>query len=170
MIKETYLSAKRKVVLPGDMVLDISRFRKKNGDISPLAPSRQLLNDWNKGRIVWKEYVERYYQALRQNKDASPLIEEIADLAVQEDVWLVCVEKEYPCHRFLVKQIIERILVARGALKEPEDYSEDYRVCKNLTRSEIMAMRKAKKRSKPGTRGDLQPLVPIDGPGARDEP
>lgn len=165
MIKETYISVKKKVIPQGDVVLDISRFRKKKGDINPLAPSRELLNDWNQGRIVWKDYVERYYQELKENKEANCLIEEIANLAAREDVWLVCMEREYPCHRFLVKQIIERILVARGVLEEPEDYSKYYRLCKNLTRSGIIALREPKKKAKPIRRRDLKPLVPIVGPG-----
>jgi len=163
MIRETYLAATRKVDLRGERVLDISPPRKKQTRISPLAPSRHLLNDWNQDRIVWKDYVERYYQDLRESKEAGSLIEEIADLAAREDVWLVCVEKDYPCHRFLVKQVIERILVARRALREPEDYSESYRVCKNLTRSEIAAMRRAKKKPDSMPRRDLHPLVLLDG-------
>jgi uncharacterized protein YeaO (DUF488 family) len=140
MIKETYRAVKKKVVSQGDVVLDISRFRKKKGDVSPLAPSRELLKDWNQDRIVWKDYVERYYQQLRENKAATSLIEEIAHLAAREDVWLVCMERGYPCHRFLVKEIVEKMLVARGVFEESEDYSEYYRLYKNLTRSEIMAL------------------------------
>jgi uncharacterized protein YeaO (DUF488 family) len=139
MIRETYLAVKKRVVPPEDVVLDISRFRKKNENISPLAPSRELLYDWNQDRMTWKDYVERYYQELRENREAASLIQEIADQASQKDVWLVCLERGYPCHRFLVKQIIERMLVGRGVLQEPEDYSEHYNLCKNLTRSEIAA-------------------------------
>lgn len=161
MIRETYLAARKRVVLPGDVVLDISRFRKKKGEISPLAPSQELLDDWNQGRIVWKAYVERYYQELKENNEASSLIEGIAELAAGKDVWLVCKEREYPCHRFLVKQVIERILAARGVLMEPEDYSEHYDRYKNYTRPEITALRQSKKRVKPGRRGDLVPLLPV---------
>jgi hypothetical protein len=52
-----------------------------------------------------------------QSKAAHSLIQHLADLAAREDVWLVCMEKEYPCHRFLVKEVIERMLVARGVLE-----------------------------------------------------
>lgn len=169
MIKETYLSVKKKVVPPEDVVFDISRFRKKKRDISPLAPSRQLLDDWNQGRTVWKDYVERYYQQLKESKEAGALIEEIVDLAVEEDVWLVCMEREYPCHRFLVKEIIERILVARGALGEVEDYSEYYRAFKNITRLEITAMRKAAMRPEPATKLDLRHLHQSYGRGGMGE-
>ncbi len=147
MIKDTYYSVRKRVVPQGDVVFDISRFRKKKAAISPLAPSQDLLRDWNEDRIVWKEYVERYYQELKAKKEVDPLIGKIADLAAHEDVWLVCMEREYPCHRFLVKEVIERILVARGILEEPEDYSELFVVYKNLTRSEIKGMRERRKKS-----------------------
>jgi len=140
MIKETYLAVKKKVVPSGDVVFDISRFTKKKGNISPLAPSQELLNEWNRDRIVWKDYVEKYYEELRENEEANSLIQEIANRAARDDIWLVCLERGYPCHRFLVKEIIERILAARGVLEEPEDYSEYYRQCKNLTRSAIRTL------------------------------
>jgi uncharacterized protein YeaO (DUF488 family) len=148
MIKETYLAVRKKTVPPADVVLDISRFRKKEGEISPLAPSRELLNDWNQDRLTWKDYVERYYQELKERKQASSVIQQIADRAAQQDVWLVCMEKEYPCHRFLVKETVERILVAQGVLKEPEDYSEFYRVYKNLTRSEVKSLSRSSSRDR----------------------
>ena len=73
MIKETYRAVKKKVVSQGDVVLVISRSGRKKHHVSPLAPSRELLNDWKQDRIVWKEYVEEYYQQLRANKEASSL-------------------------------------------------------------------------------------------------
>ena len=148
MIKETYLAVRKKTVPPADVVLDISRFRKKEGEISPLAPSRELLNDWNQDRLTWKDYVERYYQELKEKKEASSAIQQIAHLAAQQDVWLVCMEREYPCHRFLVKETVERIMVAQGVLKEPEDYSEYYRVYRNLTRSEIKTLSRSSSRDR----------------------
>lgn len=156
MIKETYLAVKEKVVRRGDTVLDISRFRKKKQNISPLAPSFELLSDWNQDRIVWKDYVERYYGELKEKREAGLLIEEIAGLAARQDVWLVCLERDYPCHRFLVKEVVEKILVARGELERSEDYSEHYRLWKNLTRSEIKARKRpqSKRRSKSGSRPD----------------
>ncbi len=161
MIKETYISAQKRVVPHGEIVLDISRFRKRESHVSPLAPSRELLDDWDQGKIVWKKYVERYYQELKENEEATALIVDIADLSARKNVWLVCTEREYPCHRFLVKQVIERILVARNVLKEPEDYVDSYRRCKNLTRSEIEERRKPETRSKPDRGRNRQPLVPV---------
>jgi uncharacterized protein YeaO (DUF488 family) len=161
VIKETYYSVRKKIVPQRDVVFDISRFRKKKVAISPLAPSQDLLRDWNEDRIVWKEYVERYYQELKAKKEVDPLIAKIADLAAQEGVWLVCMEREYPCHRFLVKQVIERILVARGILKEPEDYSELFVLHKNLTRSEIKGLRERRKKSGSDAASNSQPIFQL---------
>jgi uncharacterized protein YeaO (DUF488 family) len=165
MIRETYIAAKKKVVPEGHVVIDIPRFRAKKDRISPFAPSAELLSDWNYNRIMWKDYVERYYQELRENHEAASLIEEIACRAVREDVWLVCLEKEYPCHRFLVKQIIERILVARGALEAPEDYSECYSLYKNLTLSEIASLKERKKRVDHTKEPAPRALLTVLGPG-----
>ena len=165
MIRDTYYSIKNKVIPQEDVVLDISRFRKRKADISPLAPSQELLDDWNQGRIVWKEYVERYYQELRENEAVHSLIQHIADLAAREDVWLVCMEKQYPCHRFLVKEVIERILVARGLLEKTEDYSERYGLFKNLTCPQIKAMRGGKNKSKRPVRSRVRTFLPVVDPG-----
>ncbi|MBW2057273.1 MAG: DUF488 family protein [Deltaproteobacteria bacterium] len=163
MIRETYLAAVKDAVSPGDTVFDISRLEEEKGSVSPLAPSRELLEDWNSGRIVWKVYVERYYQELRESKAANSLIAEIAELAARKDVWLVGEEKEYPCHRFLVKQVIERILVARGFLSGLEDYSTHYDLFKNRTRPEILALTRRNSQGPAGTRRQKQALLPLLG-------
>jgi uncharacterized protein YeaO (DUF488 family) len=146
MIREIAVSDRKRTIRPDDVVFEIYRSREQGRNTSPLAPSHDLMSDWNAGRAVWKEYVERYYTELRANREATSLMERMADLAAKKDVWLVGLEEGYPCPRFLVKQIIERMLVARGVLNEPEDYSAQYGACKNLTRAEILARRRIDKR------------------------
>ncbi len=142
MIKETYLSAKKRTIPKGDLVFDISGFGKKRRSISPLAPSLMLLEDWNNDRIKWKEYVERYFLQLYHDQRARSLLDEIISLSMERDVWLVGLEKTYPCHRFLLKQIIEKVLYERKAIAYMEDYSEQYRKFKNMTKSQAFKMKK----------------------------
>jgi uncharacterized protein YeaO (DUF488 family) len=143
VIKETYLSAKKRTIPRGDLVFDVSGFGQKGRYISPLAPSLMLLEDWNNDRIRWKEYVERYFLQLYHDQRARSLLDEIISLSMERDVWLVGLEKTYPCHRFLLKQIIEKVLYERKAIASMEDYSEQYRKFKNMTKSQAFKMKKS---------------------------
>ncbi len=142
MIKVTYLSAKKGTIPKGDLVFDISGSERGRRSISPLAPSLMLLEDWNSDRIMWKEYVERYFLQLYHDRRARSLLDEIISLSMDMDVWLVGLEKTYPCHRFLIKQIIEKVLYERKAIASMEDYSEQYRKFKNMTKSQAFKMKK----------------------------
>lgn len=138
MIKETHLSAKKKTIPKGDLIFDISGFRKGRRSISPLAPSRVLLEDWNNDRMRWKEYVERYFLQLYHDQRAGSLLDKIISISMERDVWLVGLEKEYPCHRFLLMQIIQKILYERGVIASVTDYSEQYGKFKNMTKSQTI--------------------------------
>ncbi|UCD70890.1 MAG: DUF488 family protein [Syntrophobacterales bacterium] len=142
MIKETYLSAKKRAIPKGDLIFDISGSGKGRRFISPLAPSPMLMEDWNNNRIRWKEYVERYFLQLYHNQRARSLLDEIISISMQRDVWLIGLEKNYPCHRFLLKQIIEKVLYERKVIASIEDYSEQYRMFKNKTKSQAFKMKK----------------------------
>lgn len=143
MIRETYLSAKKRTILKGNLVFDISGLGKGKQSISPLAPSLMLLEDWNNDRIRWKEYVERYFLQLYHDQGARGLLDEIISLSMERDVWLIGLEKTYPCHRFLLKQIIEKVLYERKVIPSMEDYSEQYRKFKNMTKSQAIKMKKS---------------------------
>ena len=143
MIRETSLSERKKGIPTGDLVFDVSGCGGEGQPISSLAPSRVLLKDWNGDRIRWKEYVERYFQQLYDDRRARSLLEEIISLSMERDVWLVGLEKDYPCHRFLLKQIVEKVLYERRVITSVEDYSEQYRKYKNMTRSQIITTKKS---------------------------
>jgi hypothetical protein len=142
VIKEACLSEGKRIIPEGDVVFDISGVRTGRQRTTPLAPSRKLLEDWNEDRIRWKEYVERYFQQLYHDQEALSLLEEVISLSVERDVWLVGLEKEYPCHRFLLKQVVEKVLYERRVIASVEDYSEHYRTFKNMTKSQVMGMKK----------------------------
>ena len=121
MIKETHLSAKKRTIPKGDLIFDISGSRKGRRSISPLAPSHLLLEDWDNDRMRWKEYVEKYFLQLYHDQTAGSLLEEIISISMERDVWLVGLEKEYPCHRFLLMQILEKVLFERKVIASVTD-------------------------------------------------
>lgn len=141
MIKETHLSAKKRIIPKGDLIFDISGFRKGRRSISPLAPSPLLSEDWDNDRIRWKEYVEKYFLQLYHDRRAGSLLEEIISIAMERNVWLVGLEKEYPCHRFLLIQIIEKVLFERKVIASVKDYSEQYGKFKNMTKSQAIQVK-----------------------------
>jgi len=141
VIKETHLSVRKRTIPKGDLIFNISGFGKGRRSITPLAPGRVLLEDWNNDRIRWKEYVERYFLQLYHDKRAGILLDKITSLSMERDVWLVGLEKDYPCHRFLLQQIIEKILYERKVIASIKDYSDQYRKFKNLTKSQAIKMK-----------------------------
>ena len=143
MIKETHLSARKRTIPKGDLVFDISGVEKATESISPLAPNSALLEDWNNDRIRWKEYVERYLLQLYRDKRVDTLLDEIISLSMEGDVWLVGLEEDYPCPRFLVKQIIEKVLYERKVVASMKDYAEQYHKFKNMTKSQTIKMKKS---------------------------
>lgn len=143
MIKETHRSVKKRTIPKGDVIFDITGFKKDRRSVSPLAPSRLLLEDWNNDRIRWKEYVERYFLQLYHDQRAGILLDEIISLSMERDVWLVGLEKDYPCPRFLLKQVIEKVLYERKVIASMKDYSEQYYKFKNMTRSQANKTKKS---------------------------
>lgn len=78
-----------------------------------LAPSVELLNDWQNGMITWEEYEERYLGEIRNEEDAIRQhdIRVLMEIIKQKKVvTFLCAEKEDTyCHRKLLKEYIESI-------------------------------------------------------------
>lgn len=74
---------------------------------SPLSPSYLLLKDWKVGIIEWDEYEKRYTAEISGSENAEFALNEIINLILNGNtVWLVCYEKNPPCHRFILQDII----------------------------------------------------------------
>ena len=71
-----------------------------------LAPSKELVNDWKKQKILWEEYTLRYYEEMQGQREA---IRDLANRAKQDTITLLCFEQEDNpcCHRHLLKRLIE---------------------------------------------------------------
>ena len=71
------------------------------------APSKGLLEDWKAGLISWEEYETRY-RAEMDTPKLRRLIMQYANRVNYDQVHrFLCYEKEPPCHRFILKAIIE---------------------------------------------------------------
>ena len=73
---------------------------------SPLSPSKTLLNDWKNKLITWDEYEERFVDEIIDSEKAQNKIKEILELLKTNNVRLMCYEKNPPCHRFILRDMI----------------------------------------------------------------
>jgi len=73
-----------------------------------LAPSKELLSDWNNGKVSWQEYEQRYSKEMDAQEK---IIKEIATRAKTETITLLCKEEtDEHCHRRLLKRLIEEFI------------------------------------------------------------
>ena len=101
MIKEGYL-AKWNSYPKDEIKIAVTRTAK-----SPLSPSWELLNDYKNGKIDWKQYTKRFKEEILANPEALEKLEEIRELAKTKTVRLICYEKNPPCHRFILLEMLE---------------------------------------------------------------
>lgn len=77
---------------------------------SVLAPSKNLLDLWKHEKISWEEYEERFRKEILSNPKAVEKLKEIAKISKHKNVRLMCYEKEFPCHRFILIEMIKELL------------------------------------------------------------
>ena len=82
--------------------------RKEEFDLwlRELAPSSRLFTDWKSKTITWEEYARRFKEEKSSNPEAIKKMREIKQLSEQQDVFLLCNETEYPCHRYILMELI----------------------------------------------------------------
>ena len=117
MLKESYIANWRN--LPDDAV------KVRVAHPSVLAPSETLLSAFMEAKKrwmakgltelearkkAWKEidYESRFRREVLNNPKAMAKLKEIQELAKENDVYLICYEKEPPCHRFILIQMAGR--------------------------------------------------------------
>ncbi len=101
-LKESYIAVWHKI--PNEWV------KIRVAQPSILAPKKELLEEYKSGKINWKEYSIRFRKQIFGNKKARRRLNEIAEISKTNTVCLVCYEKSYPCHRFLLIEYIKEIL------------------------------------------------------------
>ena len=76
---------------------------------SVLGPSLKLLKDQKEGKIDWNEYTRRFRKEILSNPKALAKLKEVKKLAEDKDVRLICYEKNPPCHRFILVDLINSL-------------------------------------------------------------
>ena len=102
MLKETY-RANLKNILKDSIIVEVTRVR---GHI--LSPSWKLLNDYEGKKITWDEFVVRFKNEMNNNSCKSEM-KKIKEASKSRDIYLTCYEKKYPCHRFILMELINGI-------------------------------------------------------------
>jgi uncharacterized protein YeaO (DUF488 family) len=100
MLKETYMAELKAGLPPGAMAVVVTRNR---GHV--LSPSWALLNDYKANRVTWEEY-DRRFRIEMAAPAAVAEMKRLKKLAKDQDVYLVGYEKEPPCHRFILLDLM----------------------------------------------------------------
>lgn len=115
MLKESYIGNWRKI--PKDAI----KIRVARPHV--LSPSQKLLSDYKTYEKTYfkrcgdkkfarerawtmTNYKIRYEREIMSNPKAVEELYRIRDLAKEQDVYLLCYEKDFPCHRFILLEII----------------------------------------------------------------
>jgi uncharacterized protein YeaO (DUF488 family) len=101
MIKESYISIWNK--LPTDAI------KVRVARPSILSPSKELLYDYKEGKINWREFEVRSRKEILSNPKAVAELNRLKELSKEKDVYLICYEKNYPCHRFILIDLIKEL-------------------------------------------------------------
>jgi len=118
MLKESYV-AKLKTIPKDAVKIDV-------GYPSNFAPSDELLSDFNvlkekfmkKGmkdiearKKAWEQtyFERRYKEQVSSNPNLINRLKEIKKLAEEKDVYLYCYCGSFPCHRFILMEMIEEL-------------------------------------------------------------
>jgi uncharacterized protein YeaO (DUF488 family) len=81
---------------------------------SILGPSKELLKDFKSEKIDWAGFEERFRKEILANPVALEKLREIKKLAEKTDVRLICYEKNPPCHRFILMDLIRTLATPAG--------------------------------------------------------
>ena len=76
---------------------------------SILAPSKELFNEMKEGLITLASFEERFTKQIRENPEAMMALRHYAAISKTQDVRLICYEKNPPCHRFILMDMIQSI-------------------------------------------------------------
>ena len=125
------LSIYRKELKDGGRRILITRYyprgvRKSHFDdwVRALAPSRELLKRFKEGSIAWDAFEGAFLAEIEGSAEAQAALGELRRTAGREGITLLCFEPDgAPCHRHIVRRLIEQPRLARTGPLEP-DYAD----------------------------------------------
>lgn len=105
-LKETYLGNVESVKRadPNAVIVNVTRSQG-----SALSPSWELLSAYKNGRITWDKYIKRFIKEMDNHPSRYEMLR-IGELAKSRDVYLVCFERKGNCHRFLLMDMIRKLV------------------------------------------------------------
>ena len=83
--------------------------RKENVDSwdRGLAPTRELLADFNSGAIEWSEFSKRFLLEMSERQESIDAIQALRERSAREVVTLLCwCRDENRCHRSLLRDLL----------------------------------------------------------------
>ncbi|HEV8404568.1 MAG TPA: DUF488 family protein [Nitrososphaera sp.] len=93
-----------------------------------LSPSPDLLFKYKQGQYNWTSFKKNLLLELRESVDSLDAIYALNDAMKSTEITLLCYEKDrQPCHRHLVKDLIEKPCLL-WSLLEPEDADDQERL------------------------------------------
>lgn len=111
--------------LPIDKVYSVSNMSYINKPIKHLVGLKpgNLTWDLKRGLINWSKFVEQYTLGLISGRGHDDMCR-LKDLLKEDDVYIVCCEKDAPCHRFILGTLLkmEGYTVKEIGLKGEFDY------------------------------------------------
>ena len=91
--------------------------RDRMGHFDRLAPSKALLSDWKSGGISWEDYEKRFREEMTHMAPERDLAYLGLKDAHGETVRLLCWEKNPPCHRFILLDMIQSSSGSRSEIR-----------------------------------------------------
>lgn len=101
MLKESYIANWKN--------LPVNAVKIRVARPSILSPSKELFSDYKQGKMEWEDYEKRFRNEILNSKEAMDALRDISELSKGPDVYLICYEKNYPCHRFILIDMIKEL-------------------------------------------------------------
>ena len=98
MIYESYI-AKIRTIPKAERFL-VNRNRGHN----ELSPSQLLLKEYKEGRLSWDQFRSRFLSGLTDQSWST--LDSLAKRSFKENICLICYERDFPCHRFILLELL----------------------------------------------------------------
>ena len=98
MIYESYIARIRDV--PKAERFLVNRNRGHN----ELSPSETLLREYKSGKLSWDRFRSRFLRELTEGSWRT--LYSLVERSFKENVCLTCYERDFPCHRFILLELL----------------------------------------------------------------